>query len=75
MRPDQALKRLSDYLRSHDIAITGTDVRCAFDENTRDSATAWVQQYLSNETQLSLEEAELYINELPKRSRHSCSQC
>lgn len=59
MRPDQALKRLSDYLRSHDITITEKDVRCAFDENNRDSATAWVQQYLSNETQLSLEEAEL----------------
>lgn len=59
MRPDQALKRLSAYLRSHDIAIIEKDLRCAFDENNRDSATAWVQQYLSNETQLSLEEAEL----------------
>lgn len=59
MRPDQALRRLSAYLRSHDIAITEKDVRCAFDEENRDSATAWVQQYLSNETLLSLEEAEL----------------
>lgn len=59
MRPDQALKHLSACLRLHDIAIPEKDVRGAFEVNNRDSATAWVQQYLSNETQLSLEEAEL----------------
>lgn len=59
MRPNQALKHLSACLRSHDIAITEKDVRWAFEENNRDSATAWVQQYLSNDTQLSLEEAEM----------------
>lgn len=61
MRPDQALKHLSCCLRSHDIEITEKDLRCAFEENNRDSASAWVQQYLSNETQLSSEEAELYL--------------
>lgn len=61
MRPDQALKHLSACLRSHDIAITEKDLRCAFEENNRDSASAWVQQYLSNETQLSSEEADLYL--------------
>lgn len=60
MRPDQASKHLLACLRSHDIPVTEKDVRCAFEEeSSRDSATAWVQQYLSNETQLSVEEAEL----------------
>lgn len=60
MRPDQALKHLLTSLPSHDIATKEEDIRCAFEENTRESVTDWVEQYLGNDTLLSNEEAELY---------------
>ncbi|RPB14029.1 hypothetical protein P167DRAFT_564213 [Morchella conica CCBAS932] len=64
--PPQAQSHLLHELKSHHIPLTSDDVSWAFSNpKTAAPVTDWVERYLSHDTLLSLEEAEIY-NHLKK---------